>query len=265
MTGSHYIARLPGCESPVGWYDRFPQLVAARDEQAEERSQIDLMIVLDNWKWMPVRQACRLVGRQDWDAMEHTRLLAQTQFGGRGASQRELNLPEGDDEEPEDRGGPMVTQEMLDQEERRDALQLECQMLKFCKEVKNQPLPGREQAKVEVQASTPYKSRGIVHVATKSILVAIHVIAMLTTSLANLPGAEWFKVYDCSNSSNPVDMYSLLDPEPCPDVALDHVVERVLHETGPDNQMSHSGVGPESVLRLAEQNGVREVPEVLGT
>jgi len=26
-----------------------------------------------------------------------------------------------------------------------------------------------------------------------------------------------------------VDMYSLLDPEPCPDIAMDHVVERMMH------------------------------------
>jgi hypothetical protein len=52
---------------------------------------------------------------------------------------------------------------------------------------------------------------------------------MLTVSLAGLAGVEGFQAYDCSNSSNPVDMYSLLDPEPCPDVAMDHVVERMLH------------------------------------
>jgi hypothetical protein len=39
------------------------------------------MIALDNWRWMLVRQACRLVWRQDLDATEDTRLLAQTQFG----------------------------------------------------------------------------------------------------------------------------------------------------------------------------------------
>jgi hypothetical protein len=43
----------------------------------------DLMIALDNWRWMPFGQACWLLGRQDWDAMENTRLLAQTQFGNR--------------------------------------------------------------------------------------------------------------------------------------------------------------------------------------
>ncbi len=52
---------------------------------------------------------------------------------------------------------------------------------------------------------------------------------LLTASLVSLLGADGFKAYDCSNSSNPVDMYSLLDPEPCPDVAMDHVVERMLH------------------------------------
>ncbi len=41
------------------------------------------MIALDNWRWMPFGQACWLLGRQDWDAMENTRLLAQTQFGNR--------------------------------------------------------------------------------------------------------------------------------------------------------------------------------------
>jgi hypothetical protein len=57
----------------------------------------------------------------------------------------------------------------------------------------------------------------------------VGIIAMLTAFLADLPGAEGFKAYYCGNSSNPVEMYSLMDPEPCPDVALDPVVERVLH------------------------------------
>jgi hypothetical protein len=60
--GVDYIARLPGCESPMGWYSRFPQLAAERDEQPEDSGHIDMMIALDNLKWMPVRQACRLVG-----------------------------------------------------------------------------------------------------------------------------------------------------------------------------------------------------------
>jgi hypothetical protein len=64
----------------VRWYDHFPQLAAAHDGRAEKRGHIDLMIARDNWRWMPVHQACRLVGRQDQGDMEDTRLLAQTQF-----------------------------------------------------------------------------------------------------------------------------------------------------------------------------------------
>jgi hypothetical protein len=52
---------------------------------------------------------------------------------------------------------------------------------------------------------------------------------MLTASLASVLEANGFKAYDCRNSGNPVEMYSLLDPEPCPDVALDHVEEQVMH------------------------------------
>jgi hypothetical protein len=47
--------------------------------------------------------------------------------------------------------------------------------------------------------------------------------------LASLAGVEGFKAYDCSNSNNPLDIYSLLDPEPCSDVAMDHVVVRMLY------------------------------------
>ncbi len=64
---------------------------------------------------------------------------------------------------------------------------------------------------------------------TRARATLVGVNAMLTASLAGLAGVEGFHAYDCSNSSNPVDMYSLLDPEPCPDVAMDHVVERMMH------------------------------------
>jgi hypothetical protein len=57
----------------------------------------------------------------------------------------------------------------------------------------------------------------------------VGVIAIVTASLASLAGVEGFKAYDCSNSGNPVDMYSLLDLEPCSDVTMDHVVERMLY------------------------------------
>jgi hypothetical protein len=44
----------------------------------------------------------------------------------------------------------------------------------------------------------------------RSIMVGV--IPMLTALLASLAGVEGFKAYDCSNSSNPVDMYSLAVP-----------------------------------------------------
>jgi hypothetical protein len=64
------------------------------------------MLALDSWRWMPVRQACRLVGRQDVDAMEGTRLRARTQFGRRlilpnAIDAYELIPPEVEDEDYE--------------------------------------------------------------------------------------------------------------------------------------------------------------------
>jgi hypothetical protein len=52
--GVDYIARLPGTEDG---YNRFPGLAAARDTEAEEKASVEMMIALDNWRWMPVRQA----------------------------------------------------------------------------------------------------------------------------------------------------------------------------------------------------------------
>jgi hypothetical protein len=63
VQGVNYIATLPRNQHPVGWYGQFPQLATAREEQAEEHGQIYLMIAQDNWRWMPVHQACR-PGRQ---------------------------------------------------------------------------------------------------------------------------------------------------------------------------------------------------------
>jgi len=61
--------------------------------------------------------------------------------------------------------------------------------------------PSREPTEGRGPGEHPYKNRGRMHVATKSILVVI--IAMLTASLAILQGAEGFEAYDCSNFSNP--------------------------------------------------------------
>jgi hypothetical protein len=184
--------------------------------------------------------------------------LVQTQFGNRlillsTADAHDLILPEGKDEEHEEtgaRGGPMATQETMDQEERKDAMQLERRALEFCREVEISNRRAESWRRAGVRGTSPYENRGRVRAATRSILVGI--ITMLTTSLANLPGTEGFKAYDCSNSSNPVEMYSLSDPEPCPDVALDHVVERVLH--GEIVQMKR-----ERLIRIARCHVVESV------
>jgi hypothetical protein len=79
----YYIARLPGTEDPVRWYDRFPSLTAARDPEAEEKAPNDMMIALDNWNWMLVCQASRITERQDKEDLNDIRFLAQIQFGKR--------------------------------------------------------------------------------------------------------------------------------------------------------------------------------------
>ncbi len=104
--GVDYVAKLPGCESPVEWYGQFPQLVAARDKHAEERGQIDMMIALDKWGCLSVKLADSWEGL---DAMEDTRLLVQTQFGKRlilmsAIDAHEYIPPEADDEEYEEPG-----------------------------------------------------------------------------------------------------------------------------------------------------------------
>jgi hypothetical protein len=60
-----YIAVLPGKKRDQEDLKYFPQLVAARDEQVESRGQIQLMIALDNWRYMPVRQVIGLAGSSD--------------------------------------------------------------------------------------------------------------------------------------------------------------------------------------------------------
>ncbi len=81
--GVDYIAVLPGKK-----YDRedlksFPQLVAARDEQVESRGQIQLMIALDNWRYMPLRLVDGPAGSTDRYDLEDMKFLARTQFGKR--------------------------------------------------------------------------------------------------------------------------------------------------------------------------------------
>jgi hypothetical protein len=112
---------------------------------------------------------------------------------------------------------------MLEQEERKDAQQMERRALKFCKEAEICCQSAENRRKTEAWKASTHEKGSRTLASARSVMVGV--IAMLTASLAGMPGEEGFKAYDCSNSSNLVDMYSLLDPEPCPDVALDHVVE----------------------------------------
>jgi hypothetical protein len=112
---------------------------------------------------------------------------------------------------------------MLDQEERKDARQMERRTLEFCKEVEINRRRAESRRKAAVEGVSSYREERGVRAATRSILDGV--IAMLTASPASMPEVEGFEAY----YSNPVEMYSLLDPEPCPDVALNHLVERFLH------------------------------------
>jgi hypothetical protein len=95
---------------------------------------------------------------------------------------------------------------------------MERQTLEFCKEAEICYRRAENRWKAEAWKANPHGRRSRMLATTRSVLVSV--IAMLTASLASMPEVEGFKAYDCSNSSNPLDMYSLLDPEPCPDVAL---------------------------------------------
>jgi hypothetical protein len=231
--GVDYIARLPGIEDPVRWYDRFPSLAAARDTEAEEKApvEIEMTIALDNWRWMLMRQASRLTERQDKEEVDDMRFLARTLFGKRLRllpEAFEVIPPERDEEEWfTEKGvsrGPTTTAKMLDQEEKEDTRWMERRAQDFCRQAEVQCRRAENRRRSEAWRWRPRGQGNRKLAEARSIMVGV--IAMLTASLA---GVEGFKAYDCSNSSNPVDMYFLLDPEPCPDVAMDHVVERMLH------------------------------------
>jgi hypothetical protein len=81
--GVDYIAALPGKKYDQEDLESFPQLVAARDEQVESRGQIQLMIALDNWRYMPVRLVDGPAGSTDRYGLEDMKFLARTQFGKR--------------------------------------------------------------------------------------------------------------------------------------------------------------------------------------
>jgi hypothetical protein len=76
--GVDYIAVLPGKKHDQEDLKCFPQLVAARDEQVESHGQIQLMIALDNWRYMPVRQVIEPAGSPDRYDLDDMKFLART-------------------------------------------------------------------------------------------------------------------------------------------------------------------------------------------
>ncbi len=81
--GVDYIAMLPGKKHDREDLECFPQLIAARDEQVESHGQIQLMITLDNWRYMPVQQFIGPAGSLDQYDFDDMKFLARTQFGKR--------------------------------------------------------------------------------------------------------------------------------------------------------------------------------------
>jgi hypothetical protein len=134
---------------------------------------------------------------------------------------------------------------MLEEEEERDAQQMECRGLKFCNETEVCCRRAENRWKAEAWKARPQEQGNRRLLSARSVMVGV--IAMLTASLASFSGVRGFKAYDCSNSGNPVDMYSLLDPEPWPDVAMDHVVELMLHREICDNRRQIAHVRLESL------------------
>jgi hypothetical protein len=147
---------------------------------------------------------------------------------------------------------------MLDQEEKEDAQWIERRAQEFCGHVQVHRRRAENRRRSRAWRSRPREQVSRKLARARAALVGV--IAMLTASLAGLEGVEGFQAYDCSNSSNPVDMHSLLDPEPCPDVAMDHGRENAAwgdraNETGEtdyDYQVPRGGVHNEPILWMAE-------------
>jgi hypothetical protein len=90
--GVDYIAMLPGKKHDQEELKCFLQLLAAQDKQVESPGQIQLMIALDNWRYMPVRLVIGPAGSPDrYDLMK---FLARMQFGKRLVLLDALNASE---------------------------------------------------------------------------------------------------------------------------------------------------------------------------
>ena len=53
-------------------------------------------------------------------------------------------------------------------------------------------------------------------------------MTLLALMLTGAPRIYGFQAYDCNNASAPLEQYSLLEPEPCPDMLKQHELERNL-------------------------------------
>ncbi len=116
--------------------------------------------------------------------------------------------------------------EVLEEEENRDAQCIQSSVRELGEQMEVHRRRAENRRRSEVWRSRPRETVSRKLASARATLVGV--IAVLTASLSGLARVEGFQAYDCSNASNPVDMYSLLDPEPCPDVAMDHVVERMM-------------------------------------
>jgi hypothetical protein len=139
-----YIARLSGKEDPRRWYAQFPGMAMARDTEAEKKAPVEMVIALDNWKWMPVRQPLKLFERSHDRKVKNKRVQARTQFG-----KRLLLLPlveaseiipaeEEDDDEYVEKGvskEPTVSAEVLEEEENRDAQCIQRSAHELCEQM----------------------------------------------------------------------------------------------------------------------------------
>ena len=230
--GVEYIGHLPGHEFSGRALSEYPELAGTRDEQVEEPGDVELMIALDNWQYMPVRRASRITD-PGGDLATCTSVV-QSQFGKRCMVLYSMDafelIPPGDES---DHGEDLVfdrcrgmTQREADAEERRDVRQLEDLVEELYVKVESNSRRAKARKRRVNTNSVPYRDQAKIRSGTRSLLVGI--VAILAATLGKLPGAEGFQAYDCSNSSNPVEMYSLLDPEPCPDVSPQHIVERVM-------------------------------------
>ena len=142
--GVDYIARLAGKEDPRRWYAQYPGMAMARDTEAQKKAPIEMVIALDNWKWMPVRQPLKLFEYSHDKKVKNKRVRARTQFG-----KRLLLLPlveaseiipaeEEDDDEYVEKGvskEPTVSAEVLEEEENRDAQCIQRSAHELCEQM----------------------------------------------------------------------------------------------------------------------------------